>query len=154
MRCWFLVHTDRHTHTSVCYTCSKMELILFTSQSMRKRFSCRRSISSMMRRYSMGSTMFPTERAVTCQLLATADSMMAWRMEKPGGAEGGKLHHTTYRKQTGKTVLHATFNEKQRQKKTNSCLPLCSKNCKERKIIVDQCNTQKCFPPTPPRQQL
>lgn len=69
-------------------TCSSMELILFTSQSMRKRFSCRRSISSMMRLYSVGSTMFPTERAVTCQLLATADSMMAWRMAKPGGAEG------------------------------------------------------------------
>lgn len=41
----------------------------------------------MMRLYSVGSTMFPTERAVTCQLLATADSMMAWRMAKPAGAE-------------------------------------------------------------------
>lgn len=74
-------------------TCSNIELILSTSQSMRKRFSCRRSISSMMRRYSMGSTMFPTERAVTCQLLATADSMMAWRIKKPAGEEGEQLHH-------------------------------------------------------------
>lgn len=82
--------------SSVCWlsTCSRMELILSTSQSMRKRFSCRRSISSMMRLYSVGSTMFPTERAVTCQLLATADSMMAWRMAKPAGAEGEELHHT------------------------------------------------------------
>lgn len=62
---------------------------------MRKRFSCRRSISSMMRLYSVGSTMFPTERAVTCQLLATADSMMAWRIANPGGTEGRELHHTT-----------------------------------------------------------
>ncbi|TNN88666.1 hypothetical protein EYF80_000998 [Liparis tanakae] len=70
-----------------------MALILPTSQSMRKRFSCRRSISSMMRLYSVGSTMFPTERAVTCQLLATADSMMAWRIAKPGGAEGAEPRH-------------------------------------------------------------
>lgn len=49
----------------------------------------------MMRLYSVGSTMFPTERAVTCQLLATADSMMAWRMAKPAGAEGEELHHTS-----------------------------------------------------------
>lgn len=139
-------HTD--THTSLCYTCSKMELILSTSQSMRKRFSCRRSISSMMRRYSMGSTMFPTERAVTCQLLATADSMMAWRMEKPGGG-GVKRHHTTYRKQIGKTVLRANFDTEQRQKKMNSCLPLCSKNCKLRKNII-----YKNAPPPPPWQQL
>lgn len=73
-----------------------MELILSTSQSMRKRFSCRRSISSMMRLYSVGSTMFPTERAVTCQLLATADSMMAWRIAKPGGAEGKELHQLSF----------------------------------------------------------
>lgn len=39
--------------------------------------------------------MFPTERAVTCQLLATADSMMAWRIANPGGAEGEELRHTT-----------------------------------------------------------
>lgn len=71
-------------------TCSSMELILSTSQSMRKRFSCRRSISSMMRRYSTGSTMLPTERAVTCQLLATADSMMACRMVKPARSRRGK----------------------------------------------------------------
>lgn len=77
-------------------TCSSMELILSTSQSMRKRFSCRRSISSMIRLYSVGFTMFPTERAVTCQLLATADSMMAWRMAKPGGAEGGELRHAVF----------------------------------------------------------
>lgn len=75
-------------------TCSSIKLILSTSQSMRKRFSCRRSISSMMRLYSVGSTMFPTERAVTCQLLATADSMMAWRIANPGGTEGRELHHT------------------------------------------------------------
>lgn len=75
-------------------TCSSMELILSTSQSMRNRFSCRRSISSMMRLYSVGSTMFPTERAVTCQLLATADSMIAWRMVKPGGAGREEVHYT------------------------------------------------------------
>ena len=87
----------KQTGLVMCWlsTCSRMELILSTSQSMRKRFSCRRSISSMMRLYSVGSTMFPTERAVTCQLLATADSMMAWRIAKPGGAEGEELHHTT-----------------------------------------------------------
>ncbi len=64
-------------------TCSRILLIRSTSQSIRKRFSCRRSISSIMRRYSSGSTMLPTERAVTCQLFITADSMMACRMENP-----------------------------------------------------------------------
>lgn len=83
----FFYPPDKTDCVLLC-TCSSMELILSTSQSMRKRFSCRRSISSMMRLYSVGSTMFPTERAVTCQLLATADSMMAWRIVKPGGAEG------------------------------------------------------------------
>lgn len=81
---------------AVCWlsTCSSMELIRSTSQSMRKRFSCRRSISSMMRLYSVGSTMFPTERAVTCQLLATADSMMAWRIANPAGPEEKKTSIT------------------------------------------------------------
>lgn len=83
-------HLSDKTDCVLLCTCSSMELILSTSQSMRNRFSCRRSISSMMRLYSVGSTMFPTERAVTCQLLATADSMMAWRIVKPGGRGGGR----------------------------------------------------------------
>lgn len=36
-----------------------------------------------MRRYSCGSVTLPTDRAVTCQLFATAASIMAWSIENP-----------------------------------------------------------------------
>ncbi|TNN27419.1 hypothetical protein EYF80_062434 [Liparis tanakae] len=86
-------------------TCSRMVLIRFTSQSITKRFSCLRSISSMMRFNSAASVAPLTERAVTCQLLATAASMMACRMEKPGEREErhtqGELHISHRRRGQG-----------------------------------------------------
>lgn len=108
-------------------TCCSIELILSTSQSMRKRFSCRRSISSMIRLYSMGSTMFPTERAVTCQLLATADSMMAWRIAKPGRAEGEKSLITHPRLLDGERAENLNYcTEDLQSAPANSSVTTCS----------------------------
>lgn len=64
-------------------TCSKMVFILSTSQSIKYLFSCRLSISSMIRLNSWTSFMFPMDLAVTCQLFCTAASIIAWRMENP-----------------------------------------------------------------------
>lgn len=88
--CWSKSVVSQHLQVS---TCSRMALMRPTSQSIRKRFSWRRSISSIMRRYSCGSVMLPTDLAVTCQLLATADSMMACRMENPKGAKIENTKH-------------------------------------------------------------
>lgn len=68
-------------------TCSKMVLILSTSQSIKYLFSCRLSISSIILLNSWTSFMLPTDLAVTCQLFCTAASIMAWRMENPVGEE-------------------------------------------------------------------
>lgn len=75
------------------HTCSKIVLILSTSQSIKYRFSCLLSISSMMRLNSWMSFMFPTDLAVTCQLFCTAASIIACRMENP---EGRKKNYTNF----------------------------------------------------------
>lgn len=104
--CWLLnLLADMATASGKCFsmqagselnlrhTCSKIVLILSTSQSIKYRFSCLLSISSMMRLNSWMSFMFPTDLAVTCQLFCTAASIIACRMENP---EGRKNSYTIF----------------------------------------------------------